>query len=408
MTLVTINAPSHTTSNNAYDPVVLATAARRGAEWLVASGIQMSDTVAQHAGGFPAWIDADTGEIPYVYAEISGYLVTYMCWQYARTGDQRFLTSARRAADWLIDSPVYHAPTGAFRCLLPVTPSRFDYKREQLYAFDCGVILNGLVDLYRADGSAKYLDASMRVADWLTGASQRADGSFRPVFDLTKNQWIESNQEWSLSACGYHTKISLGLANLAQVTKNSRYADAALAGCDYALRFQQPDGRFVTFPDLGGTNSHPHAYTAEGLWVVGHMLDRDAYLDASARATEWLFAQQSPDGYVPRHYHDGKPEYNERVDILSQALRLAELHRAEDRVPVSLEANMAKLVPVILRNQCADTNAAYDGAFFFGRLSDGAQMRHANVWVTSFATQALQLRHDRLTGAALMKPLYMV
>jgi hypothetical protein len=407
MTPVTINASSQS-AIQPDDLTSLANAARRGAAWLLASGIQFSDASAERAGGFPAWIDADSGEIPYVYAEISGYLVTYMCWQYARTGDERFLDSARRAADWLIDSPVYHAPTGAFRCLLPVTPSRFDYKREHLYAFDCGVILNGLVDLFRADGSAKYLDASTRVADWLTGASQRADGSFRPVFDLTTQQWIESNKEWSLSACGYHTKISLGLANLALVTKNARYADAAIAGCEFALRFQQPDGRFVTFPDLGGTNSHPHAYTAEGLWVVGHMLDRDDYLTASARATEWLFAQQSEEGYVPRHYHDGTPEYNERVDILSQALRLAELHRVDESIPASIEAGMARLVPVIMRNQCADANPAYDGAFFFGRLSNGTQMRHANVWVTAFATQALQLRHDRLTGGAPLKPSYMV
>ncbi len=249
---------------------------------------------------------------------------------------------------------------------------------------------------------------SNRVADWLIRASQRPDGSFRPVFDIAKGAWIESNSEWSLSACGYHTKISLGLANLATLTGETRYADAAIAGCDFALGFQQPDGRFVTFPGSGGTNSHPHAYTAEGLWGVGRLLNRPDYVAASLRATEWLFSVQSVEGFVPRHFHTDGPLYNERVDILSQALRLAEIHRASGALSERFEANIELLLPLILRNQAEHADARYNGAFYFGRLSDGKQMLHANVWVSAFAAQALLLRHDRLTGAAGLDPIYMV
>jgi hypothetical protein len=145
------------------------------------------------------------------------------------------------------------------------------------------------------------------------------------------------------------------------------------------------------------------------LWVVGKYLGRKDYLTSSARATEWLFSVQSPEGYVPRHWHNGEMQYNERVDVLSQALRLAEIHRAEGRIAASLEPKMAALVPLILRNQCHDGDKRADGAFYFGRLSNGEIVPHANVWVTAFALQALFLRQNRLHHhASDLNPLFMV
>lgn len=385
-----------------------AAAAMRAAEWLLTSGVQVADGDPQANGGFVSWYDQETQSMPYVYAEITGYLATAMCWLYERTADPRFLDSAVRAADWLLDTGIYHAPTGGMRCLQPLAPSRFDYKHNQIYTFDCGVILNGLVNVYRATGSAKYLNASTRLGDWLCTAAQRANGSFRPVYDIANDAWVESDNEWSLCAGSYHTKISLGLANLFSVSGAAHYARAAERGCDFALTFQQPDGRFVSFPANGGTNSHPHTYSAEGLWVTGSLLGREAYLDASARATAWLFTVQSPEGLVPRHYHNDEPLYNERVDILAQALRMAEIHTANGRLSSAARDGIERLVPIILRNQASDADARVDGGFYFGRLSNGDQMRHVNVWVSAFAAQALLLRADAMAGQPMMKPQFMI
>jgi hypothetical protein len=375
------------------------------AAWLLRSGIQVVSSDRDADGGFAAWYDVETGSYPYVYAEISGYLVTAMSWLYQRHSDAAYLASARRAADWLLNSQIYHAASGGFRCLYPLAPSRFDYKRNWVYAFDCGVILNGLVSLYRVSGEERYLAAGIRVADWLMHTCQRPDGSFRPVLDGASGEWIESNDEWSLCSGGYHTKISLGLANVYDVTRLNQYADAAVRGCDFALRYQQADGRFVTFPDSGGTNAHPHAYAAEGLWVVGSMFGREDYLSASARATRWLFEQQSPDGLVPRHFHNGQGHYHERVDILSQALRLAYIHMREGRLPESLHAQTQQLLRLVLRNQAHSVDPRIDGGFYFGRLSDGAQMSHVNCWVSAFALQALALSDQKFPVFA---PYFMV
>ena len=141
---------------------------------------------------------------------------------------------------------------------------------------------------------------------------------------------------------------------------------------------------------------------------MGKYLGREDYLQASARATAWLFSVQNADGIIPRHWHNGEPTYNERVDVLSQALRLAEIHLMDGRLDTSLKSRMDSLVPIILRNQSESNDPRSCGAFYFGRLSNGEIVRHANVWVSAFAVQALALHDDRLHGRASFDPMYMV
>ena len=44
----------------------------------------------------------------------------------------------------------------------------------------------------------------------------------RPVYDLKKKNFIEDDRQWSLVSGSYHTKISMGLLNLYEVTKNKK------------------------------------------------------------------------------------------------------------------------------------------------------------------------------------------
>lgn len=377
-------------------------------DWLLHSGVQVQDENPFHNQGFACWYDRETQAMPYVYSEITGYLTTLMCALYDTTRDERCLASARGAGDWLVRTA--QPENGSFRCLYPIQSTRFDYKYHQIFTFDTGVIINGLVDLFRATGAASYLAAAVTAADWIVRDVQKPNGAFYPVYNVDKGEFTESNQEWSLCSGSYHTKVALGLINLYDITQNAKYRDAAVKACDFALTFQQPDGRFVSFPAEGGTNSHPHAYSAEGLWVVGSVLGRQDYLNASARATQWLFDWQSPDGVIPRHFHNGEALYNERVDILAQALRLAAVHIGEGRLTLTaeVEAKLDKLTTLIVRNQAESDDHRVNGGFYFGRLSDGSVMPHINVWVTAFAIQALSLDAAVQDGTYRFNPFFMV
>ncbi len=381
---------------------------KKAADWLVHSGVQVVSDNPLHSQGFASWYEADTQTMPYVYSEITGYLTTMMCNLYDSTGEKRFLESAMGAADWLLRTA--HQDTGGFRCLFPIKSTRFDYKNSQVYIFDTGVIISGFVDVYRASGQAKYLAAAVTAADWIIREVQKPNGAFYPVYDVDKRVFIESDKEWSLCSGSYHTKVAIGLINLYEITQNVKYKDAAVKACDFALTFQQPDGRFISFPTEGGTNSHPHAYSAEGLWVVGKILNREDYLQASARATEWLLQWQSAEGFVPRHFHNGEPLYNERVDILAQTLRLAAIHLGEGRLvdTPELREKLDKLVALITRNQAESDDSRIAGGFYFGRLSNGEQMPHVNVWVSAFAIQGLTLYDGFLNSHYQFNPFFMV
>lgn len=381
---------------------------QNAAEWLLNSGVQVQSENPLHHQGFACWYDREAQMMPYVYSEITGYLTTLMCALYAETQDKRFFDSARGAGDWLARTAL--PSNGGFRCLYPIESTRFDFKHSQIFTFDCGVIINGLMNLFRATGSASYLKAAVTAADWIIQDMQKPNGAFYPVYDVDKGELVESDQEWSLCSGSYHTKVAIGLVNLYGATKNLRYREAAEKACDFALTFQQPDGRFVSFPGEGGTNSHPHAYSAEGLWVVGSILGRRDYLDASARATQWLFDWQSPEGMIPRHFHNGEALYNERVDILAQSLRLAAIHIGEGRITFDQEfhTKLDNLTPLILRNQAESDDPRVSGGFYFGRLSDGSVMPHVNVWVTAFAIQALSLYSAVLNGDYRFDPFFMV
>jgi len=386
----------------------LASYVTKAADWLAGSGVQIITDNPLHKQGFVSWYEADTQSMPYVYSEITGYLVTMMCDLYDQTHDQRFLDSAVGAADWLLHTA--HPTTGGFRCLFPLKPSRFDYKHHQIYVFDTGVIISGLVNVYRISGQAQYLEAAIKAADWIIGKAQKDNGGFLPVYDLEKQIFNEQDSEWSLCSGSYHTKVAIGLVNLYQATQEAKYKEAAVKACDFALTFQQADGRFISFPTEGGTNSHPHAYSAEGLWVVGKILDREDYLRASTKATTWMLDWQSDYGYIPRHFHNGEPLYNERVDILAQTLRLAVIHLAESRLADTPETRtkLDKLITIITRNQATSDDKRINGGFYFGRLSNGEVMPHINVWVTAFAIQGLGRYEGYLRDSFNFNPFFMV
>ncbi|WP_328468175.1 hypothetical protein OHA21_51090 [Actinoplanes sp. NBC_00393] len=344
-----------------------------GVSWLVESGVQHPD------GGFAAWYDTERHDHPYLYAEITGYLTTLFCQVYARTGDPRHRAAAVAAGDWL--ERTADGPTGAFRCLVPLHDGPFAAKKDLVYAFDTGVIVNGLANLYRITGDDRHLKTAVRAADWLTGTAQRPDGAFRPIWDAATGTFAPEADDWSWQPGGYHTKVALGLANLAELTGRADYRDAAIRACEYACAIQAGDGS-IGHPD--GIHVHPHEYAAEGLWAVGLLLDRPDFVAASRRATEWLLSLQREDGTVPRFVRAGTPVHAERVDVQAQALRLASLH--------GLPGRLAELTAHVAGQQAETDDVRSRGGWWFGRLSDGEPVPHVNVWVTAFAVQALDLR----------------
>ena len=218
----------------------------------------------------------------------------------------------RIAANWLIQnlsknksSPLFLLPAGV------IEAANFDQKGDlsnQIYAFDNGMIILGLLNLYKVTK-----DQNLLTAEKITKSlvDRFFDGSkFVAVLDRSCNT-ISSDRfsanhgiKWSSVSGPYHSKLSLCLLELSSLTNNNYYAVISDSLCKFALKFQQADGRFITNPDQENiTFLHPHLYACEGLIYGGIRHSNRDYLLAGIKGISMgNEANKSVNWWVAKEY----------------------------------------------------------------------------------------------------------
>ncbi len=356
--------------------------------WLLHSGIQNLEgsydiNGVDVSGSFNAWFDLEKNDYSYIYTEISGYALTLLLFLYKETGDNIYLQKAQKTGHWLLKT---QHRTGAFPTAFYLS-NNSSRKSHGFYSFDAGMVFNGLANLYRHTNQEKYLISAKKAADWVLDY-QKKDGSIAAIIDEDKGKVKDHEETWSSQPGSYHAKLAIGYLNLYDLIKKKNYLEAAYKLCDYALSFQQSDGQFFTYGKIKGTNFHPHAYTAEGLFVAGVYLDEVKYKKAAQKATQWAISYNK-EGIIPRQKHNNTLNYNERIDILAQIYRLAILLGIEN------DSN-EKILNRILDYQYFGKNKSQHGGFLFGKLSSGEKVPNINCWVSMFALQALKLHQGQI------------
>ena len=362
----------------------------QGIHWLINSGIQ--NKKGNRSGSVNAWFDTKRKKYSFIYSEINGYFITMMVFLYKKTNDKKYIKYALNSASWLIKNALHK--NGGFKCLFLIDKTSLHaYKKNQIYSFDNGVILNGFVSLYKVTKKKFLLKKAIKCADWLTDYCIDKNNGVKPVYEISENKFYESDKEWSTISGSYHTKVATGLVNLYSVTKKKKYLEFAKRICDRSLKFQNKNGRFISFPFKGGTNAHPHCYSAEGLWSVGKYLKNKKYLFASKKATRWILKEQNSKGQVPRLYLVDRIIYNERVDAIAQVIRLLLLNTDFQSVLKSdVKRKIQKLLKILLKYQNKNhNNIKVEGSFYWGKTSQGKLLKHPNSWVTFFSIQSLIL-----------------
>ncbi len=358
-------------------------------EWLLKSGIQ--NTIGNKSGSVNAWYDVKKKKYSFIYSEINGYFITMMIFLYKQTNKKKYLNLALLSAKWLSKYALHK--NGGFKCLFLIDKtSKHAFKKDQIYSFDNGVILNGFVSLYKITKKKFLLNNAIKCGNWLTNYCIDKNDYVKPVYEISENKFYESDKEWSLTSSSYHTKIATGLINLYSITKNKKYLKYAKKICERSLQFQTKNGRFISFPFRGGTNAHPHCYSAEGLWSVGKYLKNKKYLNSSYKATKWILSKQNSSGKIPRLYFKEKIIFHERVDAIAQVIRLSFLNSINSKRPRFNYNKIMRLVSILMKYQnTKNKNLKIRGSFYWGKTSYGEFLNHPNSWVTFFCIQALFL-----------------
>ena len=354
--------------------------------WLLNSGIQNLGEIRDIEGtnlngSFNSWLDLNTNKYPFAYSEITGYAITTLLFLNHIEKDQEFLKRAKLAADWLINVK----ENNIFPSIFSITNHNFQHKKDLAYLFDIGMVLNGLTNKYKATKEEKYLQESKRIANWFLEL-QKEDGSLPAIYNFKKNQIEDTDETWSTHSGSYHAKNSIGLINLYDLTKDQKYKNSAVKLCDYALTQQKENGRFISHIE-GGTNLHPHCYSAEGLLCTGIQLNNQNYINSALKATEWILKNEK-DIKIPRLYTTTF-NYNQRNDVLAQSLRLTIFLQKMGYLQ-EYKTKTTKLLKKLIEFQHEQ------GGFMFGLDTNGNKLNHINAWTTMFALQALILHENEI------------
>ena len=361
--------------------------------WLTKSGIQNNNKNLNEFGAYYAWYSVKEKKYSYMYSEISGYLITSLVYHYKISKNFFFLKCAKRSADWLIRKAQHK--NGGFLCLFLVNKNlNFKYKENLIYAFDNGVIINGLVNLYNVTKDKKYLKSAIKSADFLSKFFLKKNNEVEAVYDVNKKKFIENKDQWSMVSGSYHTKIAMGYLNLYTKTKLTKYLKVGKKILKVYLKKQKKNGEFVSTKK--STNLHPHCYSAEGYWACGKFLDNSLYKKAALKSTNWILKSINENGYPPRLKHGNKINFNERVDVLNQVLRLIILNKKKLNLNNHNKIKINKLINIILQYQSNQKNLKKEnGGYFWGKKSNGKKTKDVNTWTTAFATQALSIFNDK-------------
>jgi hypothetical protein len=334
----------------------------RAGRWLLDSGIQ------EPSGGVARFYLAESGKNKAVSTEISGYATSALVYLFEVTGDEVYLSRARRTADFLIGQAWdEQLQTFPFEHPSPSIVSDF-----HTYFFDCGIIIRGLLAVWRKTGEERLLEIAIAashgmIRDFYSGSD------YHPILKLPGKEPLPRSEQWSRTAGCYQLKSALAWWEVAEITGDAALREAYLEMLCYALRTHA--GYLPGSPNehLVMDRLHPYSYFLEGLTPV---LDRPECAAAYADGLVMVA------GYLRRI----APSFA-RSDVYAQLLR-ARIYGA-GVVPLD-RAGAAEEAEALAAFQAVSDDKRVDGGFYFGRRA-GEMVPHVNPVSTAFAVQALEM-----------------
>jgi hypothetical protein len=310
--------------------------------------------------------------------EITGYGVSTFVYLHSVTKDVRYLDRARAAARFLAHAWDPPSQTMPFE----IAPAAF------AYFFDCGIVVRGLLSVWRASGEQEFLDLAVAIGESMMRDFGSPTGDFHPILELpTKTPVPRDPLRWSRTATCYQLKSAMAWWDLFEATRDSRFIEPY----ERVLEASLP-----TFTDfLPGHPERPkvmdrlHAfcYFLEGL------LPRAADSRCAAALRDGI-------GRCAWHLRDIAPEF-ERSDVYAQLLRLRIYADWLGVLPIdrpAAECEAARLAS-FQAVDCDPGDTRVNGGYWFGRRN-AEHLPFINPVSAAFACQALELWDASRTGSA--------
>lgn len=324
--------------------------------WLLQGPAQLRN--GDQAGGVAGTIGADSRPL-YVYAEITGYYLSWLADIARVDGGVPVRERAQAALDWAARQ--FAGPGRAPQTRIHLAPAEPDWRNDAVFFFDFAMLLRGIDAAAEAGVGAVASTLHAALHDQLL---QFVDnGSLRPAVQIRGTQALPPR--WSTLGGPFLVKAS------SRVAWSERHAPLPRA---LALACANESERWaMQAADIDLGMLHPTLYFAEGL-----LMSRPDRADAIAELLRRCLALARQDGSLPETAAESNGKV--RNDILAQALRVGLLLR---------ELNAARAPDRHELDRLADTLIArIDPRGFLPFNTDTSAQ--ANVWGTMFAEQALR------------------
>ncbi len=319
--------------------------------WLLHSGIQ------EPSGGFARYYDAAQQKNRPVLTEISGYAASALVWLFRVTGDEVYLDAAKKTAAFLVST--WDDDLRVFPFEWPSPSAECEHRA---YFFDTGIIIRGLLAVWRESGDGRLLDVARAAAHGMI-RNFRAENDFHPILTLPDKTPLPRTTKWSHGAGCYQLKAAMAWWDVAEINGDAALREAYLGMLDQAMKTQACFLRAAADGYDAMDRLHAYAYFLEGLLpAIGRPECRQAL-------TEGLNAME-------RVYDETAPTFV-RSDVCAQLMRarlfLSEGTGGEDRRRY-------------IDFQATSDDPRIDGGFYFGRR-DGKISPQVNPVSTVFAMQ---------------------
>jgi hypothetical protein len=331
------------------------TSALAGAgRWFLCSGIQSPE------GGVARYYRSDLQKNHPVSTEITGYAASALSYLYEKTGESAYADRALHTARFLTRK-AWDASLGTFP---------FEYPGPSPgYFFDCGIIVRGLLSVWRFSHEQEFLDAAVEAARAMLRDFD-AGADFHPIIELPSKQPAARTAQWSKTSGCYQLKAALGWHELAEVTGDAGMRRQYERVLDMALRTEAEFLPGDTDEHKVMDRLHAYCYMLEALLADG--------IDVTGRAER-----------VSLYLHEIAPRFV-RSDVYAQLARMRMFGRA------GLDC-AALEVAELKKYQITGDDLRVNGGFYFGR-KDGKFLPYVNPVSTAFAMQALQMWQEYQAG----------
>jgi hypothetical protein len=339
-------------------------------EWFLTSGIQEPD------GGVARYYRSDTRQYARVSTEITGYTISTLLFLHQRYGNPEMLEGAVRAGRFLLDvawSPSLQ--TFPFECA-----RNGDAPQPLTYFFDCGIIVRGLLALWRATGDPGYLDTAVAAGNSMSRDFRTGD-TWHPVLDLPGKYPLAWTEQWSRRPGCYQLKAALAWHDLHRATADENFIRLYNAALAKSLSTKD-DFLPAATPDKTMDRLHAYCYFLEALMPAADRLEVRHVIGEGIERVSWYLRELRKD-------------FN-RSDVYAQLLRVRLLASRQAGIALNT-ADASEEAAALMQFQVLEPDSRHNGGFWFGSKA-GQMLPFVNPVSTAFCLQAFEWWQDHLSG----------